>query len=84
MAHRGRKRKTIAQDLGGHRTTVRLWRTPYQEQGLPGCAIPWAPGRPGRLSETWAPTMQRGVQEGPQGCDLDRAHGTDAELATHL
>ena len=25
MAHRGRKRKTIAQDLGVHRTTVRLW-----------------------------------------------------------
>jgi Homeodomain-like domain len=25
MASRGRKRKTIAQDLGVHRTTVRLW-----------------------------------------------------------
>jgi predicted ArsR family transcriptional regulator len=27
MAHRGRKRKTIAQDLGVHRMTVRLWLT---------------------------------------------------------
>ena len=25
MAYRGRKRKSIAQDLGAHRTTVRLW-----------------------------------------------------------
>jgi DNA-binding NarL/FixJ family response regulator len=25
MASRGRKRKAIAQDLGVHRTTVRLW-----------------------------------------------------------
>jgi predicted ArsR family transcriptional regulator len=25
MASRGRQRKTIAQDLGVHRTTVRLW-----------------------------------------------------------
>ena len=25
MASRGRKRQTIAQDLGVHRTTVRLW-----------------------------------------------------------
>ena len=27
MASRGRKRRTIAQDLGVHRTTVRRWLT---------------------------------------------------------
>jgi transposase len=36
MAHRGRKRKIIAQDLGVHRPTVRLWLRQYQEHGLPG------------------------------------------------
>ena len=39
MAHRGRKRKTIAQDLGVHRTTVRLWLKQYDEQGLEGIQI---------------------------------------------
>src|SRR6516162_3015634 len=39
MAHRGRKRKTIAQDLGVHRTTVRLWLKPYDEQGAEGIQI---------------------------------------------
>ena len=34
MASRGRKRKTIAQDLGVHRTTVRLWLKQYAEQGV--------------------------------------------------
>jgi transposase-like protein len=36
MASRGRKRKTIAQDWGGHRTPVRLWLKQYQEHGLEG------------------------------------------------
>jgi len=36
MASRGRKRKIIAQDLGIHRTTVRLWLKRYQQQGLAG------------------------------------------------
>jgi transposase len=84
MAHRGRKRKIIAQDLGVHRTTVRLWLKHYQEQGLAGLQIPWAPGQPGRIPETLAPTIQAWVQDGPQGCDLDRANWTYEELATHL
>jgi transposase len=36
MAHRGRKHKLIAQDLGVHRTTVRLWLQHYQTHGLEG------------------------------------------------
>ena len=36
MAYRGQKRKTIAQDLGVHRTTVRLWLKHYQKQGITG------------------------------------------------
>ena len=84
MAHRGRKRKIIAQDLGVHRTTVRLWLAQYQKHGLEGLSIHWAPGRPSRIPETLAPTIQGWVQEGPQGCGLDRANWTYEELATHL
>jgi|SRR5262245_8015002 len=84
MAHRGRKRQTIAQDLGVHRTTVRLWLKQYHERGLAGLQIQWAPGQPGRIPETWAPTLQTWVQQGPQGCGLDRANWTYEELATHL
>jgi transposase len=84
MAHRGRKRKAIAQDLGVHRTTVRLWLKQYQDQGLTGLQIQWAPGQPGRIPETLAPTIQAWVKAGPQSCGLDRANWTYAELATYL
>jgi transposase len=84
MAHRGRKRKTIAQDLGVHRTTVRLWLKHYHERGFGGLQIQWAPGQPGRIPETLAPTIQDWVKNGPQSCGLDRANWTYEELATHL
>lgn len=84
MAHRGRQRKSIAQDLGGHRPTVRLGRRQYQAHGLPGLAIHGAPGQPGRLPEPWAPTIQEWVKDGPQSGGLDRADWTDAALATPL
>ena len=84
MASRGRKRRTIAQDLGVHRTTVRRWLTQYQERGVAGLQIHWAPGQPGRIPETLAPTIQGWVQDGPQGCGLDRANWTYDELATYL
>ena len=84
MAHRGRKRQLIAQDLGVHRTTVRLWLKHYQTHGLAGLQIHWAPGQPGRIPETWGPMLQQWVQDGPQGCGLDRANWPYEELATHL
>src|SRR5438132_6247199 len=65
MASRGRKRKTIAQDLGVHRTTVRMWLKQYQEQGVAGVPIHWARGQPRRIRETWAPTIEAWVQDGP-------------------
>ena len=84
IASRGRKRKTIAQDLGVHRTTVRLWLKQYQDRGVTGLQIHWAPGQTGRIPETLAPTIQAWVKDGPQGCGLDRANWTYTELATHL
>ena len=84
MASRGQKRTTIAQDLGVHRTTVRLWLKQYQERGVPGLQIHWAPGQTGRIPETLAPTIQAWVKGGPQSCGLDRANWTYEELATYL
>jgi transposase len=84
MAHRGRKRKTIAQDLGVHRTTVRLWLKQYHERGLTGIQSQWALGQPRRIPELLAPTIQGWVKEGPQRCGLDRANWPYEELATHL
>jgi transposase len=84
MASRGRKRKTIAQDLGVHRTTVRLWLKHYHERGMEGLQIHWAPGQPRRIPETLGSTIQAWVKAGPAGCGLERANWTYEELATYV
>jgi Homeodomain-like domain len=84
MAHRGRKRQTIAQELGGPRTPVRLWLKQYAAQGVEGIPLPWGPRQRGRIPETLAPTMQAWVKAGPQECGLDRAHGPYEAWATSL
>jgi len=83
-AHRGRKRKTMAQDLGVHRTMVRLWLKQSHEQGLAGLQIHWAPGQPGRIPEPLAPMILAWVKDGPQSWGLDRANWTYEERATQL
>lgn len=84
MAGRGRKQIAIAQDVGVHRTTVRLWLKRYRERGIEGLTIHWASGPPGRIPATLAPTIQSWVKEGPQSCGLDRANWSYEELATYL
>jgi transposase len=84
MASRGRKRQTIAQDLGVHRTTVQLWLKHYHERGMEGLQIHWAPGQPRRIPQTLVSTIQEWVKAGPAGCGLDRANWTYEELATYV
>ena len=84
MAARGRARHLIAQDLGVHRTTLRLWLQSYREQGLQGLHIQWAPGKPRRIPVELAPTLGAWVQGGPASCGLQRANWTYAELADYL
>ena len=84
MASRGRKRTEIAQDLGGHRSTVILWLKRYHKRGLAGLHIQWAPGKTRRIPEDLAPTIQVWVKKGPQSCGLDRANWTYEELAVYL
>lgn len=64
MASRGRKRKTIAQDLGVHRTTVRLWLKQYQEHGLEGLPIHWAPATQGGFPRRWDLQSKAGCKMG--------------------
>jgi len=84
MAARGRARHVIAQDLGVHRTTLRLWLQSYRGRGLPGLKIQWAPGPPQRIPLELAPTIVRWVKGGPASCGLQRANWTYAELAAYL
>src|SRR5215203_3121673 len=62
MAHRGRKRKIIAADLGVHRTTVKKWLAQYQARGLAGLQRGHAPGQPRRIPETFAATIVEWVK----------------------
>src|SRR5262245_45840147 len=84
MAARGRRRHLIAQDLGVHRTTLRLWLQSYRTRGLQGLEIQWAPGPPRRIPAAWAPTIVEWVKGGPARCGLQRANWTYAELAESL
>jgi transposase len=84
MVARGRARYQIAQDLGVHRTTLRLWLQSYREQGLQGLKIQWAPGQPRRIPAKLAPTIVEWVKGGPASCGLQRANWTYAELAAYL
>jgi transposase len=84
MAARGRVRHRIAQDLGVHRTTVRLWLQRYREQGVQGLKIHWAPGQPRRIPAELAPTIVAWVKDGPASCGLQRANWTYRELADYL
>jgi transposase len=84
MAARGRARHMIAQDLGVHRTTLRLWLQSYRERGLPGLKIQWAAGPPQRIPVELAPTIVEWIKGGPASCGLQRANWTYAELAAYL
>jgi len=84
MAHRGRKRQAIAEDLGVHRTTIKKWLERYRAQGVQGLQARRAPGNSPRLPAALAPTIVEWVTSGPQGCGLNRANWTYEELAAHV
>jgi transposase len=84
MADRGRRRGQIAEDLGVHRASVHRWLRAYRAAGPEGLTIRWAAGPPPRIPEARAATILAWIREGPQGCGLERANWTYAELAAHL
>jgi transposase len=84
MAARGRQHRQIAEDLGISVRTLQRWLPAYQTRGLEGLTIQWAAGRVPRIPAVLAPTILAWVAQGPEGCGLDRANWTYAELAVYL
>jgi transposase len=84
MAHRGRRHRHIAEDLGVHVRTLQRWLRAYQQTRLAGLTLRWRPGRKARIPAALAPEILGWILQGPPGCGLDRANWTYAELATQL
>jgi transposase len=84
MAHRGRPRQDIAEDLGVHRRTVTRWLNAYCDGGLDGLRPRKARGTPGKIPTALAGEIRTWVIEGPAAQGLDRANWTHEELADHL
>jgi transposase len=84
MAHRGRRHRHIAEDLGVTVRTLQRWLRAYQDMCLAGLKLRWRPGRRARIPAALAPEILGWILQGPAGCGLDRANWTYAELATQL
>jgi transposase len=84
MAHRGRPRQDIANDLGIHRIGVTRWLNAYCERGLDGLLPRKAKGGTPGIPAAMADEIKRWVIEGPAKQGLDRANWTHEELADHL
>jgi transposase len=84
MAHRGKKRKDIAEDLLVCTSTIRRWFRLWDEGGLEALEIEWSEGRPPLISDDFAEEIISWVKESPTSCGLDRANWTFSELAQHF
>jgi transposase len=84
MAHRGRPRQDIAEDLGAHRRSVTRWLNAFCERGLDGLHRRKAPGKKPGIPLSLADEIKDWVIKGPAEQGLDRANWTHAELADHL
>ena len=82
MADRGRRHPQIAEDLRVTPRPLHRGLHAYRTGGLDGPLIHGAPGRAPRIPEALAPEIGAGVQQGPAGCGLARAHWTAAARAT--
>lgn len=84
LAHRGRKRQDIADQLGMSTRSVQRWLNAYLERGSDGLAPRKAPGAAPKVPAALADELRRWVIEGPAAQGLDRANWTHEELAGHL
>jgi transposase len=84
LAHKGRPRGQIAQDLALHRRSVTRWLNAYCQGGL-GALAPRKPkGKAPSIPAHLADEICRWVIGGPASQGLDRANWTHEELADHL
>ena len=84
MAHRGRPRQQIADDLGINRIGVTRWLNAYCAGGVDALRPRKAGGAAPRIPASAADEVRRWVIEGPAAQGLDRANWTHEELADHL
>jgi transposase len=84
LAHRGRKHKDIASDLGITPRTVQRWLNAYLAGGLDGLRPRKAKGNAPAIPAHLGDEIRRWVIGGPAEQGLDRANWTHAELADHL
>ena len=84
LAHRGRKHRDIAADLGIAPRTVQRWLNAYLDRGLDGLRPRKAEGRASKIPAHLGEEVRRWVIQGPVRQGLDRANWTHAELADHL
>jgi transposase len=84
MAHRGRARQDIAQDLGIHRRSVTRWLNAYGDGGLDALRPRKAKGNPPKIPASLTDEIRTWVIDGPAKQGLDRANWTHEELADHL
>jgi transposase len=84
MAARGRRHGHIAEDVAVSSRTVQRWLKAYQNGGLEGLRMHWAPGRAAYIPDALAPEIIAWVKKGPSGCGLDRGNWTYGELKTYL
>ncbi len=84
MVARGRKREQIAQDVGTSFRSVTRWVKAYQDGGVLGLKITWPPGNQALIPKELSSTIIEWVKQGPEGCGLNRANWTYAELADYL
>ncbi len=84
MAHRGRPRQDIAQDLRIHRRSVTRWLNAYCDGGLDALRPHKAKGQPPKIPDSLVEEIRAWVIAGPAKQGLDRANWTHQELADHL
>ena len=84
MAHRGRPRQEIAQDLGVHRRSVTRWLNTYCDGGLDALRPRKARGNEAKIPAALGGEVRRLVIEGAAKQGLDRANWTHEELADYL
>jgi transposase len=70
MAHRGRRHRHSAEDLGVTVRTLPRWLRAYQDQRLAGLTRRWRPGRRACLPAALAPEILGWILQGPTGCGL--------------